>query len=241
MLKYGWHIGDTVTLRARLPGRSRPLDVRLEIAGVIPSGFFDGRVILHRDYFQELSGIRNVADVVLLTAATLASVPELCRQIEGAFLNSSMPVRAITTEQFFSQFLSGVNLRSVIALVTIVLIAATTAVTLNSLAMSIRERRREVAVLKTLGYTPFETLLLLVAEAMWMTLAGGVIGSVVAFAIFSSAGFLVRVGPLTYFEVPVRMVTYSVVLSLLIGVLAAIGPAARVSWLPIVRGLRDVR
>ena len=46
----------------------------------------------------------------------------------------------------------------------------------NAMAMSMRERTREVAVLKAIGFTRFIVLVLVLVEAIMIAMAGGIVG-----------------------------------------------------------------
>jgi len=46
--------------------------------------------------------------------------------------------------------------------------------------MAVRERTREMAILRTLGYTPVEILQLVLGESVLISLLGGVVGLVIA-------------------------------------------------------------
>src|SRR5207253_6847913 len=76
-------------------------------------------------------------------------------------------------------------------------------VSANTMAMSIRERTREVALLKTLGFTRRKILGLFVGEAVSLAVLGGVLGTLAAFVLVGGmarqGGFLtgMRVTPPT--------------------------------------------
>jgi putative ABC transport system permease protein len=239
--KYGWKNGDTIILKGTFPKSPIPnADVALKVVGEIPSGFWDSRIIMHRDYFQELSNKRDTADVIMVSAERLDMVKQVCGTIESALLDSSLPVRATTSADFFNRFLAGLNLKSIITVISIVVFIATVSITANSIAMSVRERKREVAILKTLGYRSSLVLGLLLGESVLTTLIGGMFGAVAAYLLFSSAGLFIRVGPLSYFEVPAGMVVYGLAGSMLVGLLSGILPSLSACRMPIVRALREV-
>jgi ABC-type antimicrobial peptide transport system permease subunit len=107
------------------------------------------------------------------------------------------------------------------------------------MAMSIRERTREVAVLKTLGFTRRGVLGLFVSEAVALSLAGGLIGA--------SLGRLMVLGfahmpQLTFF--PIRMTPQiwvaAVLTSGLVGLVSAAVPSYHASNVNIVDGLRHI-
>ena len=69
------------------------------------------------------------------------------------------------------------NVKAFILSICSAVVFATLLVSANTMAMSIRERTREVAVLKTLGFTRRSVLGLFVSEAVALSLAGGLLGA----------------------------------------------------------------
>jgi len=116
---------------------------------------------------------------------------------------------------------------------------ATLLVSANTIAMSIRERTREVAVLKTLGFTRRGVLWLFVSEAVALSFIGGIIGAglgrLLVFAFAHSP-------QLTFF--PLKMTPQIWALSLfisgLVGLLSAAVPSYHASQVNIVDGLRHI-
>jgi putative ABC transport system permease protein len=106
------------------------------------------------------------------------------------------------------------------------------------MAMSIRERTREVAVLKTLGFTRGTVLSLFVGEAVALALIGGIGGSLVAYLLgmvaAKAGGFA---GAL---HVKVATMTVAWVAAAFMGFLSALVPSYTASRLGIVDGLRHI-
>jgi putative ABC transport system permease protein len=117
---------------------------------------------------------------------------------------------------------------------------ATLLVSANTMAMSIRERTREVAVLKTLGFTRSGVLGLFVSEAVALSLGGGVIGAglgwVLVFMITHSKQF-VSFFPL---QVTPEIALVALLASGVVGLLSSALPSYRASRINIVDGLRHI-
>src|SRR5208337_4452137 len=113
---------------------------------------------------------------------------------------------------------------------------ATLLVSANTIAMSIRERTREVAVLKTLGFTRRGVLGLFVSEAVALALVGGLLGSSLGELMVFGFGHAVQ---LTFF--PLRMTPeiwgLALLISALVGLLSAAIPSYHASQINIVDGL----
>jgi putative ABC transport system permease protein len=108
------------------------------------------------------------------------------------------------------------------------------------MAMSIRERTREVAVLKTLGFTRQSILGLFVSEAVALSLAGGVVGASLAFGLVYAATHSPQF--VSFFTLRMTMGTWGVALATagLVGLLSSAVPSYHASKINIVDGLRHI-
>ena len=111
-------------------------------------------------------------------------------------------------------------------------------VSANTMAMSIRERTREVAVLKTLGFTRGTVLSLFVGEAVVLSLVGGILGSLVAFVL--GIGAAQAGGFAGALQVKGSTMLVAWVVAALVGFISAIIPSYTASKLGIVEGLRHI-
>src|SRR5256886_14687440 len=80
------------------------------------------------------------------------------------------------------------NIKAFILIISSAAVFTILLVTGNTMAMSIRERTREVAVLKTLGFTRGIILGLFVGEAVAIAAIGGGVGTLIALLFFSGGG-----------------------------------------------------
>jgi putative ABC transport system permease protein len=107
------------------------------------------------------------------------------------------------------------------------------------MAMSIRERTREVAVLRTLGFTRGSILKLLLSESIAISLIGGLVGITLA-----TAAVLFMAQPGIGLPVSMRMnlatALVVMVVSLLVGLVSGLIPSYRASNLGIVDALRHI-
>jgi putative ABC transport system permease protein len=117
---------------------------------------------------------------------------------------------------------------------TILLVSA------NTIAMSVRERTREVGILKTLGYTPGAILGIILGEALIIALAGGLVGILLA----SLMTGVVRhsptfIGELQQLTLVPPVAALCLLIAALIGLLSALVPALSASRLSILDALRS--
>ncbi len=106
--------------------------------------------------------------------------------------------------------------------------------------MSIRERRGEIAVMRSIGFPARTILSLLLAESLLIGLIGGVVGcgsAYIVLKVFSVGG---EVGPLSTIRMPPSVLAETLVASALIGVFSAMVPASSAARRNIVDALRTV-
>jgi putative ABC transport system permease protein len=109
------------------------------------------------------------------------------------------------------------------------------------MAMSIRERTREVAVLKTLGFTRQSILQLYIGEAVLVALTGGALGCLLAIGLVSAIS---HAPGMNFFLSGVKVTPPTLLLAIfvagMVGFLSAIFPAYHAAKLDIVEGLRYI-
>ena len=112
-------------------------------------------------------------------------------------------------------------------------------VTANTMAMSVRERIREVGILKTLGYTNGDILSIVLGEAAVLSLFGGILGcglaQLLTSAIRQMPGFIGEFKTLTIVP-PVAVAL--LIASLVIGLASSFIPAWTASRTNILDSLR---
>lgn len=175
--KYGWHVGQRITLR----GSVFPFDVEGTIRATF-TGPSQNAAFCWFDYFNELvrRAVPDRADksmaFVELTR-TAADTPAVATIIDAMFTNSIVPTRSESEHNFvlgFSAMLGNVTL--FISAIAAAVVFAIVLVTTNTMSMAVRERRHEIAVLKTLGFRPAHVVLLIAGESLAISAAGAVIG-----------------------------------------------------------------
>jgi putative ABC transport system permease protein len=241
--RFGWQVGDVLYLDSQ----TWPIEVELTIRGIYDGGTDLGTTLyFHWDYYNELMkkefGQWDNTGTYAVRVESPEDVTRVSNEIDAMFKNSSFPTKTESEKAFLLSFVSVLGdvqlfITSIVTVVvfTILLVAA------NTMAMSIRERVREIGILKALGFKTFHVLLLLISESVVLSIAGAVIGAVGARIIFSAlpmakitSGFIQR------FYVAPGIILLCIVIGLLIGLLAAGFPAFRASRRSVVDALRRI-
>jgi putative ABC transport system permease protein len=174
-----------------------------------------------------------------------AKVPAVMQQVDTMFHNSEAETVSETEKSFFSSFFSSVQgllvvIQAVAFLVTlcIVFIAANTA------SMAVRERMREIAVLKAIGFGRNLLFGTLLAEATLLAAGAGALGVVASLALAKAlaamGGANPAMGPLTAFIVTNTVIIQGLFLSLFIGIVTGVVPSWGASRRSVALTLREV-
>jgi putative ABC transport system permease protein len=169
--------GDRVTLT----GDIFPVTLELTVRGVYDGTIDNESLFFHYKYLNEslaaTAGFRDVVGTYLIRMERAEDANAISKAIDDKYRNSTAQTKTETEQAFglsFLAFLGNVKLilLSICAAVTFTILL----VSGNTMAMAVRERVREVGVLKTLGFTNGIVLWLMVCEAIVISLIGGVIG-----------------------------------------------------------------
>jgi putative ABC transport system permease protein len=133
------------------------------------------------------------------------------------------------------------NVKAFILSICFAVVFATLLVSATTMAMSIRERTREIAVLKTLGFTRQSILKLYIGEAVLVALTGGVLGCLLALGLVSGMSHAPGLGMfLSGMKVTIPTLLLAIFVAGMVGLLSAIVPAYHAAKLDIVEGLRYI-
>jgi putative ABC transport system permease protein len=234
--RFNFKIGDRITL----VGDIFPGNYEFTVRGIYDSKENNENLYFNLEYlFQSLpAGRRDFAGTIMTLADSPDNVPRIAQQIDDMFRNAPTQTRTETEQQFLLGFLNMMGnvkmiLLSICAAVTFTIIL----VCANTMAMSARERVKEVGVLKTLGFTNANVLSIILGEAAVISLLGGVFGWMIA----SGLATLLKALPGFFIQ---NLSTGGVVgiallaVALLIGVVSSFIPAWNASRTTILEALR---
>lgn len=235
--KYNLHVGDKFILTGDIfPGKYE----------FVLRGIYDGTdaeaMYFNIDYLFEMlgAGRKDFAGMFMVLADAPENVARISKDIDETFRNATIQTRTETERGFQLGFLSmlgnvKVFLLSICGAVTFTILL----VTANTMAMSARERVKEVGVLKTLGFTNGSILGMILGEAAFLSLIGGVLGCTLAvflaFVVRQMPGFIVQLKTLTLVP-PVAAAV--IALGVVIGVVSSFIPAWNASRTSILDSLR---
>jgi len=236
--KYGWKLGDRIVLQ----GTIYPVNLELNIRGIYHSNPDNKSVYFNAKYVEEaVDFFKGKAGTFSILAATPADVSKVATTIDDTFRNSPQPTKAESEQAFGLEFVAMMgNVKAFILSICSAVVFATLLVSANTMAMSIRERTREVAVLKTLGFTRRGVLGLFVSEAVALSLGGGFIGAGLGW--FMVYGLTHSKQFISFFPLQVTPAIALIALlsSGVVGLLSSAIPSYHASQVNIVDGLRHI-
>jgi putative ABC transport system permease protein len=239
---YGFKVGDKITLQVGIPLYGQR-DYDFTVRAIYRSGgaaVDNQSMMFHWKYADERSMLKGQIGWYVTQIANPDQAPQIMRAIDEKFANSPYETKTDTERAFQTSFVSMFgNLNLLLGSIALAVVITTLFVAANTMAMSVRERTTEIAVMRTLGF-PSATIFLLVAgEGLLMATMGGILGIAVAYTIvnprfLNAGGFIPEIG------VNNTNVLVALALSVGIGLLAGLIPATMASRLKIVDALRRV-
>ncbi|MGN6367140.1 MAG: ABC transporter permease [Phycisphaerae bacterium] len=235
--KYNIKLGDTVNIQ----GDIYPVNLELKCVAIYVGPQGADNLIFHREYLDELlkptdSIAKDTAGTFMIKAHSPDLVPRISKAIDAMFENSPYPTRTESEKEFGRSFIGMLgNIRLFIAAIcgavtfTILLVSA------NTVAMAVRERTRELAVLRTLGYDPAEVLQLVVGESIFISLLGGALGIGIGYLLCSA---ITDAGGFPFQGLKWQAAVTVLAVAALLGLLASLLPALITSRKNIVDSLR---
>ncbi len=163
----------------------------------------------------------------------------IAKAIDGSFANSPWETKTDTEKAFATGFLKQAgNIEFLMLSIGSVVFFTLLLVTGNTMAIAVRERMRELAVLKAVGFSDRFVLSLVLGESLLLAAVGGGLGLVLV-KLFTLHGDPTR-GMLPFFYLPLNAVIAGVALALTVGIIAGILPALAAMRLRVVDALRRV-
>jgi putative ABC transport system permease protein len=236
---FGWKVGQNVTLQ----GTIFPGDWTFTIRGVYtPTDkvINDDAMMFHFDYLDERMGRAGLAGWYILQIDDPANAPRIAKLVDDQFRNSNSPTKTGTEQAFNASFATmWGNVGLLMNTIGMAVVFAILLVTANAMMMSARERTRELAVLKTIGFTDRRLFGLVMLEAGLITVTGAVLGLGAAKLLYRATNFNAG-GFLPGFDVTPATLGLGAGIALLLMLASGIVPAVRAARLPVVAALRNV-
>lgn len=242
----GLKIGDPYPLKGTIYEQN--LDLKIRGIYDAPANRDNRMCLFHWSYLDE--GLRknfqgrgaNNAGTIYFKCKDAAAMPVLIKKIDDAFRNSDTPTKTQSEEAFakmFSEMLG--DMQTLINAVGLAVVASLLCVCGVAMAMAMRERTTEIAVLKAIGFSRGLVLTLVLLEAVIVSTIGGLLGAIgtkLFFDQFDLGKLIPNILP--FFYVPWRTAMLGLGLASAIGLISGIFPAWLAARTSVIQGLRKV-
>jgi putative ABC transport system permease protein len=233
------NVGD----RVNMTGDIFPGKYEFTVRGIFDSPRDSHLMYMDREYIdQTLSEVRRgMVGMYYILVDDPQHSAAVAKAIDDQFRNADRQTKTESEQAFIVGFLSLLgNVKMFLIAISAAVMFTVLLVSANTMAMSVRERTREVGVLKTLGYSPQLVLTLILGEACLISVAGGLIG----YSLSSALMLVVLKSPFGGFLPGFQLFQPGVALACVliagaIGLLSSLVPALGAARAPIVEALRS--
>jgi putative ABC transport system permease protein len=237
--RYGWQIGERITLISPLWQPKEPWEFNLVAIYDAESGVDKTQFFFRYDYLEEnrAEGAQGTVGWYIIKITDPSQAVELGRTFDQAFANSGAETKTTTEKGFIESFAKQIgDIGAITIAISVTVLFMFTLVAASTMVQSVRERTNELAVLKTLGFADGMILTLVLAESLFITVVGGGLGLAVAW-LFVQGGDPTG-GLLPIFVLPPKDIAIGVALMILMGLMAGVAPAMGAMRLRITDALR---
>ena len=234
---HGFTTGQRITLKSPIYNK----DVEFIVRGICTGGD-EKTLFFHHDYLSELAPdwARDQAGMFAMLANSPDDVPRISQQVDAMFVNTDAPTKTESEREFAASFeamTGGVKqfLYAIMAAITFSLLL----VMGNTMAMTVRERTKEVGTLKAIGFKRQTIAGLFIGESVLLAIVGGAIGIGAAVMIYRAVDLSVYIPTVVSFIPQPQTLIAAFLLSVLVGVISVAYSTYRVTGLTIAEALRS--
>jgi putative ABC transport system permease protein len=248
--KFGWKLGDQVTLESGIfpnPG-DRPWTLTVRGIYTTTSRTADrSTLFFHWSYLNDGAAqmVRDQVGWVVSRIRDSSRTAEVGQTIDRIFDAEDNQTLSQDEASFNTSFLAGFSvILDAIDVVSAVILVIMMLVLGNTIAMGVRERTSEYGAMRAIGFLPKHIAGFVMVEAMVLSAFGGVAGVLLSLPIVEKGlgGWLEQNmgGMFPFFRVPPLMMVAALLLSVFLGFSASVLPAWRASKIRVTEALRRV-
>jgi putative ABC transport system permease protein len=241
--RFGWKIGDRIPIKNSLFGGGNTWDFNLV-------GIYHGKrpqddesqFWFQWDYFEERmpQSFKGNIGWYVLKIDNPEDAPRIAKTIDDMFANSPFETKTETESAFAANWVKQFgNIEFLILTIGAVVFFTLLLVTGNTMAISVRERTGELAVLKAIGFTDRAILFFVLSEALVIAVFGGLIGLALAIVAIPALGAALN-GLLPPLVLSATVMMAGIGFALLVGAVAGLLPGIGAMRLRVVDALRRV-
>ncbi len=242
--RFHWKIGDKVPIQTPIWSKADGSHVwEFDIVGI-----FDGKdkntdttpLFFRYDYFDEArqGNAKGQVGWYTIRVKDPAKAAEVAKLVDLEFENSATETKTEPEGAFIQGWAKQIgNIVFIVAAILGMVFFTILLVTGNTMAQSVRERTGELGVLKAIGFTNGQVVMLVMAESCLISVLGGVLGLGLAFLIVPGVARAMS-GLLPLFFMPTRALFVGLGISIVLGFVTGIIPALLAMRLRVADALR---
>lgn len=240
--RFKWKIGDRIPLMGMFPREGGSTTWEFVVEGIYEAkskSADTSAMLMHYDYFEEARQYgKGTLGWLIIRVKDPKQSAQVAAAVDALFANSPAETKTSSEKDFAKSFAKQFG---DIGLITTLILGAVFFTMLlvagNTMAQSFRERIPELAILKTLGFSDLAVMIMVLAEAILISLIGGLAGLFLA-KFFISGAAESMAATLPGLNLSTTMMLFGVGLMFLFGLLTGIIPALQGLQLNIVAALR---
>lgn len=240
---YGWKAGDRVVLEGSIPPY---MQLEFHLVKVVPNKDKSNNFWFRRDYLVESLSERGIEDaqcnIFWVKCQSAQALRSLQEEIDATFANSPDATKSEDENAFGANFVQAMgDIPGLMRAMAIVVVCIVAMVAGNTMMMSFRERTRELAVFKAIGFPAGRIFRIVLAESVMLAFVGSAAGIIPAALMLYWVPIKgLRMGPVGSLELSLSAVVVSLVIGVVVGLAAGIWPAYQAMRLKTVHALRRV-
>lgn len=237
--RFGWKLGDRIPFQGTIFRGTWEFNIRAIYHGTRQQDDVT-QFWFHQKYLEERRQWgKGMVGWYTIQVTDPDLSPKVVKAIDSTFANSPWETNTQTEKSFATSFVKQFgNIEFLIMVIGSVVFGTLLLVTGNTMAISVRERYGELAVMKTIGYPDWGVMLLILGESTLFAAIGGGLGILLA------KGFTLGGDPtgglLPFFFLPPKMMGLGLVLAIVVGLLSGLLPALGARRLQVVEALRRI-
>ncbi len=239
-----WEIGERIPLK----GTFYTFDLDLTLVGVFDAPQTNDSLWFNWYYLDE--GLRNAnaqraagnSGTIFARTKGASEMASVSKAIDDRFASSDNPTRTQSEAAFAQMFTDMLgNVQTLIFYIGLAVVFSLTLVAANAMAMSMRERTTEIAVLKALGFSKARVLFFVLGESIGISFFGGILGVTFGCLCFEAVHrTMPQVVPISILEMTGPWIALLLLTAAGIGLISGLVPAVRAARLSVIDGLRRV-
>lgn len=244
--KMGWKVGDKIMLE----GTIYPGDWEFVVDGIYKASrksMDDSELIFHWDYLNDTVGAEQKDQIGWVTSriTDTGQSGEISKAIDRIFDERDTQTVTMSERSMNVSFMAGFSaLLTALDVVSIIILGIMLLVLGNTIAMGVRERTKEYAVLRAIGFEPWHVRFFVIAEATSLGIVSGLVGVAIAYPFVNNVlGRAVEEnmgGMFPYFRVEPTTAMLAVAIAIGLAVVASLLPSIQAGRVSVTDALRRV-